>query len=90
MNLGYTRLGIADSGVSRSLYGWAVAASHELTEVVGAAAEFSGVMRTGVNNTAQFLAALTYNVSPRLVLDAGAAWGLHKASADWMAFAGMT
>lgn len=90
LNVGVTHLGLVDRGEGRSQYNWAAAASHDLNGDFGVAAEFSGTSRQGVSNTSQFLMALTYSVSPQLVLDAGAAWGLNPASLDWSAFAGMT
>ena len=36
------------------------------------------------------LAAVSYNVSPRKVLDAGTAWGLNSASPNTALFSGIT
>jgi hypothetical protein len=89
-NLGVTHLGEVGIGEGANQIGWAVAASRELGRGFGIAGEFSGAFRHNAGSTSQFLGALTYSVSPRLVLDVGAAWGLNRQSPDWSAFAGMT
>lgn len=38
----------------------------------------------------QFLGALTYALTPRVVIDTGATAGLARGSPDWSAFAGVT
>lgn len=53
-------------------------------------AEVSGTTRHGVSDTAQFLVAASYGYSKRVVFDAGAAFGLNRASPDWALFAGVT
>jgi hypothetical protein len=90
LNLGAMRLGVANPGESRTVYTWAAALSHPIGERWGVAGEFSGLTQQGVPSTAQFLAAVTYTISKRVVLDAGAPWRLTKASTDRAVFAGVT
>jgi hypothetical protein len=90
LNVTATRLGSVDPGQGRMQLLWAGALSHALDEHWGIAGEFSGTRRSGTASTAQFLAAVSYNVSPRMVLDAGASRGLNAAAPDWSLFAGIT
>lgn len=89
-NLNVTRLGLGEAGQSRQQFGWASAVSHPLTAQWGAALELSGTRRDGAGSTRQMLAAVSYNVSPRIVLDAGTAWGLNSASPNTALFSGIT
>ena len=90
INFSYTRLGLADPGASRDEFGWAVAASHDLSSKWGLAGEFSGSVQRGTHGEAQFLSALSFNASPTLVFDAGALFGLNRDSPRYGLFAGMT
>jgi hypothetical protein len=90
LNLSGTRLGQIASDESRWQTAWAASLSRALGERWGVAGEFSGTYRKSVPSTAQFLAAASYNYSKRVVFDAGAAFGLARASADWSLFAGVT
>ncbi|HKE95473.1 MAG TPA: transporter [Povalibacter sp.] len=90
INVSYTRLGIADSGTSRDVVGWAVAASHDLAGKWGLAGEFSGIDQRGTNGTAQFLGALSFTATPTLVFDGGALFGLNRESTRYGVFAGVT
>ena len=90
LNLSYTQSGTVDDGVSEHLYGWAAALSYPINERWGATAELSGTAQRGAAETAQFLGFASYSVTPQLVLDGGAAWGLNKASPDWALFFGFT
>lgn len=90
INLGAVRLGGVNPGESRTAYAWAAALSHPLNDKWGVAGEFSGVSQRGAPGTSQFLVAASYNVSKKVVLDAGMAWGLTRASTDRALFAGMT
>lgn len=47
-------------------------------------------MQNVLISTRQMLAAVSYNVSPRIVLDAGTAWGLNSASPNTALFSGIT
>jgi len=89
-NLGATRLGLVETGLGRWQYGWAVSASTMAASDWTLAAELSGTQRRGQASSTQFLAAASYSLSKRLVLDFGAAAGLDRASPDWTAFAGVT
>jgi hypothetical protein len=87
-NLNLTRLGLADPVAARTQTGWSASFSLPLSDKWGGTAELSGTHRGGAPNTAQFLAALTYSPSKRLVIDAGLARGLTSASQDWSFFTG--
>lgn len=90
LNVNVTRLGAVEPGQGRELYGWAASLSHPLFGNAGWVAEFSGTAQPSAERTAQFLAALSYNVSRKLVVDAGAARGLNSASPTWKFFTGFT
>jgi hypothetical protein len=90
LNLGYTRLGDVPAGEGRDEAAWAIALSRALGVHWGAAAELSGTARRGARPASQFLAAVSYSVSPTLVLDAGAATALGGGAPDWTAFLGFT
>lgn len=90
LNLNYTRLGTIEQNESRGQYGWAAAISLPLAGPWGAAFEVSGAARKGTRAAAQLLAALSYSVSRRVVVDAGIAWGLARQSPDLLAFTGLT
>lgn len=90
VNLGVQRLGAINPGESRTAYTGAAALSYPLNDKWGIAGEISGVSQRGVPGTSQFLAAVSYNVSKTVVLDAGMAWGLNRASIDREMFAGIT
>ncbi len=87
-NLNFTRLGAIDPDTGRVQTGWSASFSHPLSDKWGGTVELSGTHRSGVQNTAQLLGAVTYNVSKKLVIDFGVARGLTGASQDWSFFAG--
>ena len=68
----------------------AAALSRSLGERWGVVGELSGTHQRGADNTRQLLVAASYNVSKRLVLDAGAARSLRAGAPDWSAFTGFT
>jgi hypothetical protein len=68
----------------------AASLSTALDERWGVVGELSGTNRRGVDATRQFLVAASYNVSKRLVLDAGAARSLRSGTPTWSAFTGFT
>jgi hypothetical protein len=70
--------------------GWAAALSRNLNDAWGAVGELSGTHQSGAADTAQFLAAVSWNQSPAAVFDVGAARGLTDASPRWQVFAGVT
>ena len=90
LNLIVTRLGAVDSGQSRGQTSAAASLSRALDERWTLAGEFSGTRQHGVPGTAQFLGALSYGYSKRVVIDFGGARGLNHASPKWAAFAGAT
>lgn len=89
-NLAATRLGAVEPGASRTQWLYALAVSHALGERLGIVGEVSGTRRSGADSARQVLAALSYAVAPRLVLDAGAARSLGGGTRVWQAFAGFT
>lgn len=90
VNLGATHLGAPDPGTRPWQGSWAVAGSHPLDDRFGVTGEVSGIVQRGTLPTAQYLAALSYNVSRALVLDVAVAAGLSRASPDWQLITGMT
>jgi hypothetical protein len=89
LNLNETRLGAIDPGSGRMQTGWAASFSTSIKEGWTATAELSGTHQAHEPNTAQLLAALTYNPTPRLAIDFGIAKGLTHASQDWSLFTGV-
>ena len=83
-------MGTATTDESRHQLAWAAGFSKALGERWGATAELSGATRRGTRASTQFLAAASYNVSPTLVLDAGAAAPLAGNAPGWTAFLGFT
>ena len=90
INLLATRLGGADSGVSRWQNGWAAALSRNVTERWGVVGEFSGTHQGGNASTTQALVAASYSVSKGVTLDIGVSKGLNAASGSWSMFSGVT
>jgi Putative MetA-pathway of phenol degradation len=90
LNIGANRSGDRIASVSRWQVPWAGAISRPINEQWGASLEFSGVRQRGAATTSQALAAINYNVSHSVVLDAGMAYGLTHAAHDRSLFAGAT
>ena len=88
INLNETHLGGSGQGSPWQL-GWAAAVSRTLTDTWGAVGEFSGTHQPGLD-TAQFLAAASWNQSPAAVFDFGLARALTDTSPRWQVFAGVT
>jgi hypothetical protein len=78
------------AGESRHQLAWAAGFSRELGECWGAIAGLSGATRRGARPASQLLAAISYAVSPTLVLDAGVATALTGDAPEWTAFLGFT
>lgn len=87
-NLNATHLGAPEPGAGSMQTGWATSFSMPVSQRWGATAEVSGARSRGAAATAQLLLAATYSVTPRLVIDFGAARGLTAASPDWSVFSG--
>ncbi len=85
-------LGRAGIGGFDRNYFSALAYSHPLTEKLGVAAEIAGFSRTNTATplTLTVLQALTYNISPRLVLDGGCYLAAHGNLPRATFFAGVT
>ena len=90
VNAGGTRYTTKSNALARWQSTWAAAGSWPLTDVFGAALEFSGTHQRGAASASQILGAINYNRSTHLVLDAGLAYGLTHASHDVSIFAGAT
>ena len=90
INLAASRLGSASDGAGRVQWLGAAAVSRSLGERWGVVGELSGTQQSGSENTRQLLFAASYNVSKRLVLDAGAAHSLRSGAPGWSAFTGFT
>jgi hypothetical protein len=90
INLLSTRIGRIDPGTGRMQLLWAASLSKSLNDHWGVVGEFSGTHQRGVDGTAQFLAAASYNVSKSLVLDAGLARSIRSGVPDWSVFTGFT
>lgn len=90
LNLAATRLGGREPGTARTQWLLAAALSRSLDERWSIAAELSGTRQGGVESTRQLLLAASYNVSRRLVVDAGAARSLRSGAPVWSTFTGFT
>ncbi len=90
LNFVSTRVGSVDAGISRDQTLWAASLSKSLNEHWGIVGEFSGTHQHGTDNTRQFLAAASYNVSKSLSLDAGFARSIRPHVPDKSVFAGLT
>ena len=90
LNLSATRLGNAEAGTGRTQFLGAASLSRALDERWGIVGEVSATRRRGADSTRQLLVAASYNVSKRLVLDAGAARSLRSGAPAWSAFTGFT
>ena len=90
VNLGLAHAARHAAGSSAWQQAYAAALSWPLGSQWGGALEVSGAHQRGLPAQAQALAALNYNVSPRVVLDAGAARGLCHQAHDRSVFAGAT
>ena len=90
LNVIATRFGEADPNTSRLQWQGAASLSTSLDEHWGVVGELSGTNQRGLDSTRQFLAAASYNVSKRLVLDVGAARTLRSGTPTWSAFTGFT
>jgi hypothetical protein len=90
INVAATRLGGHDAGTARTQWLFAAALSRALDERWNVVGELSGTHQGGVEGTCQLLVAASYNVSRRLVVDAGAARSVRAGAPVWSAFTGFT
>ncbi len=90
LNLGYTRFGGTVSEGGKDQLFWAASTAYGLTDKWSVAGELAGTMRNNVKPFTQVLTSTSYFLSPGLVGDLGAAFGLNGASQEWTLFAGMT
>lgn len=91
MNLNVTELGNVQADESSKLWGWATTWSRALNDTWGVAAELSGTSRQGKDATEQFLAAVNYAMSKRVVWDAGFSSAINPqpGATQWTVFAGV-
>lgn len=88
LNLNATRIGAPEEGSGRVETGLATALSLAVNRNWTAVAEWSGTRRSGVQSTAQVLAAVAYNPGQRYSIDAGFVRGLNGATPEWSFFTG--
>ena len=89
-NAAATRFGAQEGTASRAQLLAAASLSRSLDEHWSVVGEVAGAGQHGADATRQLLVAVSYNVSKRLVLDAGAARTLRAGAPSWSAFTGMT
>ncbi len=89
-NLMLTRLGNATGDQGRNQWAWAAAISRQIGDAWTLAGDLSGTSQQGVPSTAQFLAAASYAVNKRLVVDGGVAAGLNSDTPRFTVFGGLT
>jgi len=90
LNLGEAHASAHDANASPWQTAWAAAISWPLSDAWGTALELSGTRQRGSATTSQALGALNYNLSHRVSLDTGVAYGLTRAAHDRSLFAGAT
>lgn len=90
VNFGVAHAAQHDAGTSAWQHSGAAAISWSFSPVWGGALEISGAQQRGAGTQSQALAALNYNLSPRVVFDAGLARGLTHGAHDRSVFAGAT
>lgn len=88
-NFNVTKLGAAPAGESPYEYGLSATVFHALNNGWGGMAEISGTARRGTLPRSQWLVAVNYELSPRIVLDVGVSSGIDKRSHRYAVFAGM-
>jgi hypothetical protein len=89
-NISPTKLGLVEANQSRWQTGWAAALSRSLDDKWGIVGELSGTRQGGAASTKQFLAALSYASTKRMVFDVGVAKGLTDCTTDKSLFFGVT
>lgn len=90
LNLALTRVGAVGADEGRGQLLWAASLSRAIDARWGAVVELAGTRQRGVESGAQLLGAVSYNVSPVLTLDAGAARSIRSGQRDWSIFTGFT
>jgi len=90
LNVAAARLGATEAGVAHTALLGAASLSRSLDEQWGVVGEIAGTAQHGAESSRQLLVGATYNVSKRLVLDAGAARTLRSGAPSWSAFTGLT
>jgi len=88
-NLNLTRLGLVDTGTSRTQLGWASAFTVNLSGRWGMIGELSGTHRAGADSATQLLCALTFSPSKVLTFDMGLSRPLRPRPAATSLFAGV-
>ncbi|NKB81190.1 MAG: hypothetical protein GKS05_04735 [Nitrospirales bacterium] len=65
-------------------------ASYAITDRLNLAGELFGSHRQGIRPFLQYLRAMIYAITPRIIGDASMAFGLTGASQEWTLFTGLT
>lgn len=89
VNLNVTKLGETFTTESAYQTGWAASVFRPVDEKLGVMAELSGSMRRGTTPLNQWLLAVSYEWSSRLVIDAGISAGISRASHRYAIFSGV-
>ncbi len=90
LNVAATRAGAVDADVGRTQALFVAAVSRSLDDRWSAGVELSATRQRRAEHTSQLLVGTSYAVSPRLVLDAGAARSLRSGPPSWSVFSGFT
>jgi len=90
LNVAATRFSGTESGTGRTQWLGAASLSRSIDERWTVLGELSGTVQHGADSSRQLLAAASYNVSKRVVIDAGAAHSLRRGVPVWSAFTGVT
>jgi hypothetical protein len=88
-NLGFTRVGAYGPNEGRWQKSWGLAFSGEVADKLTLGIEPSGSWRRGVATNAQWLASLSYAITPQLVVDGGFTIGASRQAPDQTLFAGL-
>jgi hypothetical protein len=90
VNLNVTKLGDAMANESAYEYGWSGTVFRPIDDKLGVMFELSGTTRKGFTPENQWLAASSYALSNKIVLDAGISAGINSVSHRVALFGGMS
>lgn len=82
VNFGYTRLGTASPGESRSQFPWFIDIFRPIDDVWMTTFELSGTNQSGTRPISEMLAALSYSLSKQVILVGKVAFGLTDRAPD--------
>jgi hypothetical protein len=89
-NLMATQLGAVPVDQSNYQWTWAAAMSRQFGDAWTLAGDISGTNQKGMPSTAQFLSAVSYSATRRLVIDGGFAVALNSNTPKFTIFSGLT